>query len=63
MRRTIEEITQTNRTVGNAHENLAPFMKNYTEITKFQKSLIDSKMGSPTTGPKINYTRPYLNIS
>lgn len=49
MRRTIEEITHTNRIVGNAHENLAPFMKNYTEITKFDKSLIDSKMGSPMT--------------
>jgi hypothetical protein len=42
--REIQDIAIAQKTVGMQRENLSPFKKNYTSITKFQKSLIDSRI-------------------
>ena len=44
-------------------DNFVTKTKNYTPITKFQKSMIDCQMGKTQTGPKINHLRPFLNMS
>lgn len=63
-RRGIDDIIMKQKKPIMGHEHLVPFKHNYTSITKYQKSLINSKMCGPdNTGMRINNLRPNLNYS